>query len=342
MRHIIFVSLMVIFGSGFLFSCKSDKNNTQQSVQTTGNPILDELNEKIKNNPKDHESLYKRAEIFYEKEAYDESIADLQNAMKIDSLQPAYYHLLADNYLDYYKSRQALETMEKVTELFPKRIPSLLKLAEFQLILKRHADAQLTVQRILQVEPLNAEAYLMGGMVFKDMGDDDKARAGFQKAIELGLISDSDKIDAFINLGQLNIKKDKKLAEKYYNNAIAIDSTNIHALHAKADYYQNIQDYNQALEIYRKIVSIDPTYSEAYFNTGILYMDMDSLDKALKNFDIATKVEPTEAVYYYYRGLAREKAGKKDEAKQDYEQALKFDSNLSEAKTALEKFTKKK
>ncbi len=340
MRLTYFSFIVVSLTLSGIVACKSDKKVPDTVIQTTNNPLLDELNQKIKNNPKDHKSLYERAEIFYEKEAYDESIADLLDAIKIDSTQPGYYHLLADNYLDYYKSRQALETMEKVAKLFPKRIPTLLKLAEFQLILKRHADAQLTVQRILQVEPLNAEAYMMGGMIFKDMGDQDKARAGFQKAIELGLVKDDDKIDAFINLGQLNIKKDKKLAEKYFDNAIAIDSTNVHALHAKADFFQETVQYDKALEVYRKIVGIDPTYSEAYFNTGILYIDMDSLGKALNNFEIATKVDPTEAVYYYYRGFVKEKMGRKDEAKQDYEQALKFDSKLEQAKSALAKFKK--
>ena len=67
---------------------------------------------------------------------------------------------------------------------------------------------------------------------------------------------------------------------------------------------------------------------------------MDSLGKALNNFEIATKVDPTEAVYYYYRGFVKEKMGRKDEAKQDYEQALKFDSKLEQAKSALAKFKK--
>lgn len=336
MNNRILGSFLFLFIGLMTFSCKSDKTKEDITGKaTTGNPVIDELNERIKMNPKDHQALYKRATLFYEKEAYDESIADLESAIKIDSLQAMYYHLLADNYLDYFKSRQALETMEKAANLFPKRIETLLKLAEFQLILKRHSDAQLTVQRILQVQPQNAEAYLMGGMIFKDMGDENKARAGFQKAIELGLLKDSDQIDAYINLGQLNIKKDKKLAEKYFDNAIRIDSLSIPALHAKADFLQATDRLNDAISVYRRIIGLDQYYSPAYFNTGILYMELDSVEKAIKNFDIATKVDPTEASYYFYRGQAKEKLGKKSEAKADYEQAIKFDANLEEAKKAL-------
>jgi tetratricopeptide (TPR) repeat protein len=335
MKSNLSIALLLLVGLLCQISCKSDTKKKNIPVTSTNNPILDELNQRIEKNSKDHQALYKRAQIYYDKEAYDESIVDLKNAIKIDSLQPMYYHLLADNYLDYYKSREALETMEKVTTLFPKRIESLLKQAEFQLILKQHSEAQLTVQRILQIEPQNAEAYLMGGMMFKDLGDETRARAGLQKAIELGLIRDIDKIDAFINLGQLNIKKDPKLAEKYIENALRIDSVNIPAMHAKADLYQASNKLNDAIKVYRKIVNIDQNYSAAYFNTGILYLEMDSLDKAIKNFDIATKVEPTEANYYFYRGKAKEKLGQKAEAKADYEQALKFNPANKDALNAI-------
>lgn len=320
----------VFFGILFMFfvSCKSDKKQETVQKPLTSNPVMDDLNARIEKNPNDDKALYKRAEQFYEKEAYDESIADLEKAIKVDSLQPMYYHLLADNYLDYFKSRKALETMEKVSNMFPKRIETQLKLAEFQLILKRHADAQLTVQRILQIQPQNAEAYMMGGMIFKDMGDESKARAGFQKAIELGLLKDSDKIDAYINLGQLNMKKDPKLAEKYFDNAVRLDSTNVNALHSKADFFQASNKLTEALAIYRKIIGMDQYYSPAFFNSAIIYTDMDSLDKALKNFDIAIKVEPTEGSYYLYRSKLKDKMGKKEEAKQDYDQALRLDPKL--------------
>ncbi|HMG15684.1 MAG TPA: hypothetical protein VK590_09565, partial [Saprospiraceae bacterium] len=171
--------LILIMSMVVLFNCKKEvKHKEAQAI--TGNPLILELNEKIAKDPKNSNLYFQRAGKYYADEAYDESIADLNTAIKLDSMQPMYYHLLADNYLDYYKSRQALETMEKVSNLFPKRIESLLKLAEFQLILKQYAEGQLTVQRILQVDHQNAEAYLMGGMLFKEMGDQGKARAGFQ------------------------------------------------------------------------------------------------------------------------------------------------------------------
>jgi len=326
--------LILIMSMVVLFNCKKEvKHKEAQAI--TGNPLILELNEKIAKDPKNSNLYFQRAGKYYADEAYDESIADLNTAIKLDSMQPMYYHLLADNYLDYYKSRQALETMEKVSNLFPKRIESLLKLAEFQLILKQYAEGQLTVQRILQVDHQNAEAYLMGGMLFKEMGDQGKARAGFQKAVELGLNKPEDLIDAYINLGNLNLKKDKKLAELYFNNALRVDSLNINALHAKAEYFKEINQLDKALETYRKIVSLDRHYEPAFFNSGLIYASMDSLKKAYQNFNIAVNISPTNASYYYYRGTTQLGLGHKNEAIADFEQTLKLDKNFAKAKKAL-------
>lgn len=327
----VFIGLILIISS-----CKNEPKHNATQPQA-GNPVILDLTEAIKKDPNNSKLYFQRAEKYYEEEAYDESIADLNSAIKLDSLQPMYYHLLADNYLDYYKSRQALETMEKVASLFPKRIETLLKLAEFQLILKRYEDGQYTVQRILQVDPQNAEAYLMGGMLFKDMGDDAKARAGFQKAVELGLVKPADLMDAYINLGNLNLKKDKKLAELYFNNALRVDSLNVNALHAKADYYQQTNQLDKSLETYRKIVGIDSHYAPAFYNSGIIYYSLDSLKKAYQNFNIAVNIDPTDANNYFYRATVELKLGKKSEAKADFEQALKLDPSLVQAKKELRK-----
>lgn len=325
---------LLFFSTFSMLSCKHEvKQKEPAAIQ--GNPLILDLNEKILKDPKNANLYFQRASKYYKDEAYDESIADLQTAIKLDSLQPQYYHLLADAYLDYYKSRQALETMEKLTNLFPKRIESLLKYAEFQLILKQYSEGQLTVQRILQVDPQNAEAYLMGGMLFKEMGDQAKARAGFQKAVELGLTKPEDLIDAYINLGNLNLKKDKKLAELYFNNALRVDSVNINALHAKAEYFKEIGQLNKSLETYRKIVGIDHHYEAAFFNSGLIYASMDSLKKAYQNFNIAVSINPTEASYYYYRGTTQLSLGHKNEAIADFEQTLKLDKNFVKATKAL-------
>lgn len=324
--------LFIAWFAGFLLACGGKKTESENAqLGATGDPAIDQLTQKIAQNPNDPTLYAARAGLFYEKEGYDEAIQDLQKALSFDSTNVQYLHVLADAYLDYYQSRQALETMEKAAALHPKRIPTLLKLSEFQLILKKYDESMRTVDGILRIDPQNADAYLLFGLNFKEKKDTIRAINSFQKAVELN----PDLMDGWINLGQLHAGLGNKIAAQYFNTAITIAPKNVDALHAKAQYLQDNNDLNGAIEWYKKINAVDPQYEEAYYNTGLLYLDLDSIPQAYQAFDVAIKVNPVFVQAYYFRGVAAELQGKKNQAKADYEQALKLAPNYEAAQEAL-------
>ncbi len=325
----LFFSVFVII---LIAACggKNTENNSE-TIATTGDPAIDELSRKIEANPENSSLYAARAGLFYEKGGYDEAIADLQKALSMDSTNVEYLHVLADVYLDYYQSRNALETMQKTATLYPERIPTLLKLSEFQLILKKHEESMRTIDRILRLDPQNADAYQLFGLNFKETGDTIRAINSFQKSVELN----PDLIDSWINLGQLHAAIGSKMAARFFDNAILIAPNNTEALHAKADYLQDQNDLTGAIDLYKKIVIIDPQYEEAHFNAGLLYLDLDSIPQAYQQFDLAVKVNPTFVQGYFYRGVAAAFKGNTAQAKADYQQALKLAPDYTQAQEAL-------
>ncbi len=316
-------------------ACGGDSNNAQQgqdsAALTTGNPAIDGLSEEIAKNPNQPDLLAERARLFYENDGYDEAIRDLNLALRLDSSNVEYMHLLADVYLDYFKSRLALKTMEQAAERYPQRIPTLLKLSEFQHILKMHEESMRTIDRVLKIDPQNADAYFMFGMNFRETGDTIRAINSFQKAVELN----SEIADGWINLGQLYQSIGDPLAARYFENAVRVAPNNINALHARADYLSDVGQLAEAIDMYREIIRVDPQYEDAYFNSGLIYMDMDSIEAAKKQFDIALQVSPTLIQAYYFRGLAHEMLGNAGAARKDYEQALRMAPNYEQAQEGL-------
>lgn len=302
------------------------------NLNNSGNPAIEGVTEKIRQDPDNPELYATRAALFYENEGYDEAIQDLEKALSYDSTQVEYLHLLADVYLDYYKSRKALETMERAAELHPERIPTLLKLSEFQLILKQYEASMRTIDRILKIDPQNEEAYFMFGMNFKETGDTARAINSFQEAVELN----PDLIDAWINLGQLHAAFGNSIAGRYFDTALEIAPRNVQALHAKAVYLTDQDKLQEAIELYRKINTVDPQYDEAYYNTGLLYMELDSVQQAYQHFDLAIKTFPLHIRAYFYRGYAAELMGNSSRARQDYEQALRLAPDYELPKQRLE------
>lgn len=160
-------------------------NNDAPVVKSTGNADLDKINEALRNSPNDTALLFQRAKIYYEAAAYDEAIADMKTLLGKDSINTAYLHQLADVYLDYNQSRLALTTMEYAAAAYPERIPTLLKLCEFQYLLQFYEQALTTAGKVRGLDPQNSEAYFMAGRIFFEQGEDDRAIENFQKAVDI-------------------------------------------------------------------------------------------------------------------------------------------------------------
>ena len=328
---------LLAFVAVFSF-CKHEKKvPAPAAVQGNASPEILELTRQIAADPQNDSLLYLRGKAFYEEQSYDPAIQDVALALQIDSMRPPYFHLLADIFMDYYKSREGLRIMETAANRFPDRIPTLLKLSEFQLILKKHSEALSTIDKIFRKDPQNAEAWFMTGQICKDMGQLDRAIASYKKCISFT----PDNLDAYISLGQIFAFKKDKIALDYLNNAIRIDSNSMEARHAIADYYSEMGDLKKAVATYKDIINRDKSYQDAYLNLGLIYLDMDSLPQAKFHFDLALKADPLFIKAFYYRGVAEEKMGDKTAALQDYDMAARNAPGFKEAQDAVDRLKKK-
>ncbi len=322
--------LLVSMSCLFFLNCK--KGGSNETIGITGNPSIDVLTEAINASPNDPQLYLQRSEIFYSHEAYDQAIQDLAQAMKLDSNNLKAHHLLADVYMDSYQSARALQTMERAAALYPDSIITLLKLSEFQVILKQYDASLNTIAKIMEISPGDPEGLFMLGMVYRDQGKTDLAIGAFQSAVE----RNPDMSEAWVILGDLMDRTNNPLAIQYFDNAVRVDPDNVAAWHAKAYFLQNNDKIDEALEIYRHIHSLDPQYAEAYLNSAILLLYRDSLDAAMIELLILEKIDPSNPAAHFYKGKIYQFKGQKPEAKAAFEQALRLDPNYEQAKDGLQ------
>ncbi len=313
-----------------LVSCKDDSGKSDSINHTSGDQTIDHLSSMIEKDKTNDDLLFQRASSYFEKEEYEASIRDLKNALSIDSLKPKYYHLLSDNFMDYFRSREALDVMETCVRLFPERIPSLLKLSELELILDQNENSIRTVNEILRQSPQNNEAYFMLGMNFRALGDTERAIRSFQTAVE----NDPEMTDAWLLLGKLHEETGKN-ALVYYNNALQVAPDKANVIHAKAFYLQNHGDIQGALDLYNKIILQTPDYTDAYLNSGILLIQQDSFKRAFEQMNIFAGIEPQNPMPYYYRGLIHKAYGNYEAAQMDFQSAVKLSPNYRVAREEL-------
>ncbi len=314
-------------------ACKNKDAAANKSNASTGNPVIDALNQQLEKEERNDKLYAKRASEYYKVEDFDNAIKDYAHALALDSMNIDYHHQLADVYIDAGKSRLALATMQRVAALYPQRIPTLLKLAEFQLILKMNDESLKTAHKVMLLDPQNSEGFFMEGMNLKEMGEKDRAILAFKSAAE----NDAENQDAWLNLGVLYIEKKDPIALKYIDNALRLDSTSMLALDAKAKFYQNKNDSKNAMLYYKKIVKFHPLDADALCNIGNICLKNNDLNEAYNNFNIAAQADPMHVSSYYYRGLASEKKGDIKAAQKDYQQAINLYPNFEDAKNGLER-----
>jgi tetratricopeptide (TPR) repeat protein len=330
--------LMVLFLAPT--GCKNDSKPAPDALlKQQQDPQLVALNDLVSKNPNNDSLLYRRAKVFYKLQAYDEALADVGQAMKLDSTKPDYYHLMANVFMDYsrpHDSRRAIEVMQAAAKRFPGRIPTLLKLSEFQLIVKQHSEALSTLNQVLVKDPQNAEAFFMSARVALDQGDTTNAIKALRTSVQIN----ADNFDCWMFLGKIMAVRKNPQAIQCFDNAIRVDSTRIEARDLKAEFYKRQGAFDKAFAVYRDIITRNPDYSNAYFDMGMIYLELDSFPKAYTNFDIAIKTDPLFVNAYYYRGVCSEMEDHPAAALGDYAQASKMAPDFQEAKEAKERLEK--
>lgn len=330
---------LLIAGFSFFIACKNDSAKNNRPPDAPQDPELVALDEQLAKDPKNDSLLYRRAMVYYRLEGYDEALNDIEKAMAIDSGHVAYYHLMADVMLDYSRpndSKRAIEVLETASNKFPTSIHTLLKLSEFNLIVRRHTQALAAIDKVFRQDPLNPEGFFMTGRIALDMGDTTRAIKALQKSTQL----DATNLDAWMFLGKIMTNRNDPVAIQYFDNVLRLDSTDLEAREFKGVFYKRQGQFDKAFQIYRDIIMRNPDYADAYFDMGVIYLEMDSLQKAYDNFDIAVKVDQLFVRAYYYRGLTAELQGKPDAARLDFEQASKMSPNWEEPKEALKRLGK--
>lgn len=328
------ILLFLIFG--LYTACKSKSKDNPKILTNEeyymADTAIQRLTQMLEGNPNQSQWWFERSQAFHRLGGFDEAISDLENAIRLDSLIPEYYIYLSNLYVEYFKSKKALNTLYLAHHLMPENQDILLKLAELQLVLQLHDESMKSIDLLLRQDPQHAYAYYLLGKNLKEIGDTARAVGSFQKSVNF----DPDQVDAWINLGLLRAARGEINVIRYFDAAILADKNGFAAKMAKAEYLWKINKLEDAKALYREIIQNFPESHDNHFNLGLVLLEQDSTLSAREHFNITLNIVPYFYKALYYRGLTYELEGKKDSAKADYLKTLEIMPNFEKAKLALE------
>ncbi len=334
LRNLFF--LLVSTGLIGISSCGNggDKVVTDSLVGKDSVSIVSEM---IRKDPGNLDLYLKRSKLYMQAKDYSASLADMDRILAIDSSKAEYLIAAADINFFTGKVGRTKQLLERAVAVHPDNIDCLLRLAQLDHYLTKYDEEMKLIDQALHKDIHYAQAYFMKGMLFKDKGDTMRAISSMQTAVE----QDPDYYNAYIQLGILCSAKKNPLAESYYLNALKINPNSEEALYDLGMYYQEIDNYNGAIETYTALLKVNPHNFDAHFNLGMLHtVKLGVVDEGMKYFNSAIEDNPKEPRGYYGRGYCFEKKGDVLNATADYKMALSVDSTYSNAAIALSRLEK--
>jgi len=336
---ILFISI-ILSNSLFFVSACSPKNNQSAQEEIVEQNVTSEiakLNKQIEANPDNHVLYYERALSYIENKKPYEALSDINKALQLDPQNTEYQIVLADIYFSMGHLDNCRKTLITAADNDPSNVEPVLKLAELDLILKDYEKMELYINKTLQIDKVNAQAYFMLATAKKEQGDTVKALQLLTKATSL----DPDYYDAYVEAGLLNLHLNIPIAEDFLKTAINLRPSGIEARYALAMFYQNNEKLEQSIAEYNIILEIDPQNYKAFFNLGYIHLiEYERYDEAIKFFTQAINTNPSYAEAYYNRGFSYELKGDKDAAQKNYRKALQIKENYSLAIDGLNRIEK--
>lgn len=304
---------------------KNNKNSEKQqnAEMAVEEAVFDSL---------DAEAYISRARYYLANEQVGNAIRDINSALSIDGKNVDALLVLADIYYALGDQDNILLTLNKATEIAPLDSRPVVKLAELSFLQGNTNMANAYLDKALELNAINPQAYYMRGVICMSKNDTIQALKQFMKARS----QDDTFIDPVLQIANIYSAQRNPMARDFYNLAIEMEPDNYASYYDLAMYLQDNGDPEKALEIYDTLDVRMPGNYQILFNKG--YVNLVYLldyDKAIDCFDKALEVNPRSVDAMLNMGVAYEQKGNYKQAKSIYLRILKDNPNYQLAIDAL-------
>ena len=282
---------------------------------------IDSVNTILRDAPNDLAALEYRASLYLKRQNLKYAAADVAAVLEIDSSRTKALELWGDISFATNQTRQSRDAWVRCMKEDPNYVPCRLKMAQLYHVVTEFEKSAALVDEVLEMEPLNAEAAYLKGLLMRDALEDTiRALDWFQKAIDLK----PDYIEALDMSGVLYSSLENPLALGYFNRLIELQpEVRVH-FYNRGMFHLGQQNWNGALEDFTQCTQLDPQDLESFFNIGYIHLQLQLYAEARQYFTQALAIQPVNHRALYGRGYCFELLGDLPNAEADYRQALSF------------------
>lgn len=240
----------------------------------------------------------------------------------------------------------AVTRYQDALTLAPDYLPAATRLGLLHLKLGRTTVAENTLNNVIAADRNNAAALAGLGDIARDRDDPDVAAQRYRQALELDpMASQLNYRLGLVNreLGDLDaaraaLAKRGERIPRIRDPLLAVMQAHVHPpAHyiAQADAAIGKNDLRMSAQLLALALAVEPTHEQALVTLGEVLLAARRDDAARQQFQKLVEAHPGNALGPYYLGLCALRAGDRVTATQFMRDALRLDPGLERAKTAL-------
>ncbi|MGL5064239.1 MAG: tetratricopeptide repeat protein [Microcoleus sp.] len=289
---------------------------------------LDAFNRSIKLNPNNYEAFYRRANVNYDLQKYQEAIADYSEAI---SLNPNHVQAYFNRGLTRYElndKQGAIQDYDRALKLAPNDADTYYERGVTYLDLQDYKSSLQDFSQVIRLQPNLAKGYHSRGLARAGSGDLQGAIGDYTQAIKL----DAKDTTAFYSRGRARFHLgDYRGAVADYSQVIAIEPNNADAFTNRCSTQLNLGAHQAAIDDCTQAIALSEKDAAPYNNRCIAYLNLKDYGKAVADCTQALTANPNDYTALSNRGLARSAAGDNAGAVADFTAAIGVNPNNAEA-----------
>jgi tetratricopeptide (TPR) repeat protein len=250
--------------------------------------------------------------LYYQQGASEKALTCYEAAARLEPANLTYQKNLADYYYaEQGRVEEAMQIYVKILETEPEDAETIMILGHICVALHRFDDAEAFYNRLLAIEPWNAEARENLQKLSRrpepplSNASPEEQYAEIQKQIENGgsdainllenfLVSQPQFALAHNDLGVFYYNQgNKEKALSHYEKAVQFDPQNLNFKKNLADYYFVVSGrIEDALAIYQKVLEVEPCDVEALMSLGVVCQALERPEDASHFYNRVLENEP--------------------------------------------------
>ena len=285
------------------------------------NKSIENYKEAIKADPTTPLLTEELSELYIASGRFREAQSEAEEALKQNPndanarrmLARIFTHQIGDqqNRIDETMLKKAIEQYQKIVELDPKDIDSLVMLGRLQKVAQNSGEAEKAYKKALAIDPDSEEALVGLATVMADSGDNNGAADILKKLAEKNPSQ-----EALRKLASAYEQmKEFTLAADALNRALASNPPDAGDLkRAMADDLDAAKQYDAAIKVYQQLAEEEPKDAASYLRMSQIYREMRNFAMAKQMSEKARGIDPDNIEIRYNEVAVLEAEGKLPDA----------------------------